>query len=97
MTPLTNKFSYCCSSLSVPPPARLPAGITRTKILQISEHRFQVAMIVRGFILMPKSLNHPICLGSQSYADPDLLYYGGQMVLRAQVEDSPAHESSVEK
>lgn len=30
------------------------------------------------FILMPKSLNHPICLGSQSYNAKDLLYYGGQ-------------------
>lgn len=30
------------------------------------------------FILVPKSLNHPLCLGSQSYSAKDLLYHKGQ-------------------
>jgi len=89
MTPVTNKCSSCLLSSSPAAAAACCLQVSEEQradgsrephvCLEASEHRFKFGMIGMGFILMPKSLNHPTCLGSQSYNAKDLLYYGGQM------------------
>lgn len=46
--------------------------------LETSKLRLEFGVTFMGFILIPKALNHPVCLGSQSHNTPALLYSGGQ-------------------